>query len=197
MEASSAINTPHPDDSPEEDAAAGFFDEEDGGEEEAAAEAAERAAADDAAGEDEPASDPTSPGESDGPTDADPSETGSATQSPGDGAESDPGQGEGDKTRGAAEREYIVFQKVPLTERVLKALLKQIEDGNAPSPRIAYFELQRETTRNDRTAVAKAYQKNRKTLGEKCELAAVSSRSFKERKVQPREVKPQEDIQIV
>lgn len=97
---------------------------------------------------------------------------------------------------GSTEREYIVFQRVPLTEKVLKHLLAAIEKGDAPTPRPAYFELHRATTRNDRQAIAEAYGENRDALGERCQLAAVSSRSFKERTVAPRIPVQRTDISI-
>lgn len=135
---------------------------------EAEAAAAEAAAA--TAEEPEPV-DPSPPAASDGPTEA-------------------------AAPRGSVDRTYIVFQKVPLTEKVLKHLLKQIEDGKAPEPRVAFFELQRPVARNDRTAVVETYRAHRESLGAECELAAVSERSFKERKVAPRQV-VRDDISIV
>lgn len=101
--------------------------------------------------------------------------------------ESEPSQTE-DKTRGAVEREYIVFHRVKLTARVLEHLLKQLNEGEAAEPRVAFFELHRATTRNDKAAVAEAYTAHAERLGDRCNLAAVSSRSFKERKVEPRPV---------
>jgi hypothetical protein len=117
-----------------------------------------------------------------------PSAPESAGGTPGTGAAANGGGDDAGKQSGALEREYIVFQRVPLTERILKSLLKQIEDGNAPEPRVAYLELSRRTTRNDKQAVAQTYGEHKSALGDKCELAAVSSRSFKVRKVAPRQV---------
>jgi hypothetical protein len=173
----STINEKHPDD----DEAAAFFG---GDDDEPAAEDAptEPTAADDAGDDDGTAA-------GDGITPDAAVEDTPVAATAADAAE--------EKARGASEREYIVFQKVALTEKVLKALLKAIEDGDSPSPRVGYFELHRATTRNDRLAIGEAYKHHRSTLGERCDLAAVSSRSFKERSVKPREVKPADDIQIV
>jgi hypothetical protein len=91
------------------------------------------------------------------------------------------------KQSGPLEREYIVFQKIPLTERVLKHLLKQIEDGKAAEPRVAFFELHRCEARNVNGAVAAAYTKHQSVLGEKADMAAVSSRSFQEKHVEPKQ----------
>lgn len=98
------------------------------------------------------------------------------------------GEGASGKQSGSLEREYIVFQRVPLTERALKHLLSQIEDGKAAEPRLAYFELHRCEARNVNGAVAEAYTKHQKALGEKADLAAVSARSFQEKHVEPRKV---------
>lgn len=107
------------------------------------------------------------------------------------------GQTDAEKKRGSLEREYIVFQKVGLTKKVLEHLIAQIESGDTGGePRVAFFELHRSVERNDKAAVADAYAKNKDSLGEKCELAAVSSRSFKERKVGLRPVTAEARLSI-
>lgn len=195
---SSAINESHPDDTGEEE---DFF----GAEDEAATEPA--AAEPEAAAEDEPTkedptppapasgdagssatggkSDPTPPAESDGPT--------KVTDEPAPAAEPPP---PADAKKGTQEREYIVFQKIALSERVLKVLLAQIESGDAPEPRVAYFELARPVARNDKQAVGTAYKANKEALGERADMAAVSSRSFQERTVKPRERVAESDVTI-
>jgi hypothetical protein len=100
-----------------------------------------------------------------------------------------------EKSGGQLSREYIVFQKVALTEKTLRHLLLQIETGSA-MPRVAYFELARATTRNDKQAIGEAYAANQEQLGERCDLAAVSSRAFKERRVQPEEVPAERRVKI-
>lgn len=89
------------------------------------------------------------------------------------------------------ERPYIVFQKVPLTEKVLKALLEQLPDAGAP--RVAFFELHRAESRNVNGAVAAAYDAHKDALGNKCDLAAVTERSWQSRSV---EVKPVTETQL-
>lgn len=89
------------------------------------------------------------------------------------------------------ERPYIVFQQVPLTERVLKALLESLpEDG---APRIAFFELERAEARSVNGAVSAAYGKHKGTLGNKCDLTAVTERGWQKRHV---EVKPVTETQL-
>lgn len=89
------------------------------------------------------------------------------------------------------ERPYIVFQRVPLTEKVLKALLEQLPE--AGEPRIAYFELHRAEARNVNGAVSAAYDRHKDALGNKCDLAAVTERAWQPRKV---EVKPITETQL-
>jgi hypothetical protein len=92
---------------------------------------------------------------------------------------------ETDKQRGAIDREYIVFRRTPLTATLLSSLLAELED-EAREPRLAYFELHRTVTRNDRDAVRQAYATHRHHLGSRCDLGVVSTRSFKIRHVEPR-----------
>lgn len=199
MEASSsAINAPHPDDVPGDDAAAFFGDEDAGTEEAEAAAVAEAAAEEDAAAVEDDA--PTAAERVDAAGQTPPADEEAPVEDP-PAADPTPPAGSAGQTdeasqQGSAEREYIVFQKLPLTEKVLKALLKEVESGNAPKPRVVFVELHRATTRNDRQAVAEAYKKNKDALGGECDLAAVSSRSFKERHVAPRVVTPATDIAI-
>lgn len=94
------------------------------------------------------------------------------------------------RTGGSLEREYIVFQKVPLTEKTLRHLLSQFDGENIPEVRVAYVELHRATVRTDKAAVADAYSIHHAELGNKCDLAAVSARAFKERHVEPRPTTP-------
>lgn len=101
-----------------------------------------------------------------------------------------------EKVSGKLEREYIVFQQVVLTDKVLRHLLKQIDEGNAPEPRVAYVELHRAVSRNDKQAIGLAYAANKESLGAVCDLAAVSSRSFKERHVAPKPPTPDSAISI-
>lgn len=89
---------------------------------------------------------------------------------------------------GDLEREYIVFQRVPMTKAALEFLLRQIESGEAPEPRVAWFELDRATARNVNSAVGAAYMKNAESLGAEADLAAVSSRSFQVKHVAPKQV---------
>lgn len=89
------------------------------------------------------------------------------------------------------EREYIVFQQVPLTEKVLKGLLESLpSDG---TPRVAYFELHRAEARNVNGAVSTAYETHKDALGNKCDLAAVTDRAWQTRHV---EVKPITETQL-
>jgi hypothetical protein len=94
------------------------------------------------------------------------------------------------RTGGSLEREYIVFQKVPLTEKTLRHLLTQFDKGEVTTVRVAYVELHRSTVRTDKAAVAEAYSIHHAELGNKCDLAAVSARAFKERHVEPRPTTP-------
>lgn len=89
--------------------------------------------------------------------------------------------------RGPISREYIVFERVALTAQTLRALLKEVETGT-PQVRVAHIELYRAVARNDRQAVAEAYNANEDMLGVKCDLAAVSTRSFKIRHIAPERV---------
>lgn len=91
-------------------------------------------------------------------------------------------------TRGAPERLYRVFQRVPLTDRVLRHMLEEIEAGRAPEPRVAFIETHHVEAKNDRQAIVETYKEHKDRLGPKCDLAAVSARSFKERHVEPRQV---------
>jgi hypothetical protein len=99
-------------------------------------------------------------------------------------SDGDEDQPQAEKVRGAIEREYVVFQQVPLTATVLRTLLTRLEQEHR-APRVAFFELHRTVTRNDRDAARQAYKANREALGVKCELGVVSSRSFKIRHVAP------------
>ncbi len=146
-------------------------------------EAAEKAAADEAAAaaaEATPEPEPETPA-AEVAADVAPSEA----DAPADPSADPPA--EGAKQSGALEREYIVFQKIPLTEKVLKHLLAQIEAGKQGEPRVGYFELHRCEARNVNGAIAAAYTKHQKVLGEKADMAAVSSRSFQEKHVEPKQ----------
>lgn len=194
----SAVNAPHPDAEDESELFFGGEDEDDGdGEEAAAADAAEAAAADDAGDADgeqaaapepaaeepkpaasEPKADPTPPAASGGPTEP----------ASGDGATPD------DKKSGQLEREYVVLQRVPLTKAALEHLLKEVTDGK--DARVAFLEVQRPTARNDRVAIGMTYKAHRKQLGGAPEMVAVSARSFKQRKVKPKEKPIEETLEI-
>lgn len=183
----SPINTPHPDDKSTDEAEL-FFGE---GEEEAQTEAA---------------ADPTAPVESAGPTEPpapDPQPAGesavAAAPEPDSGPETpatDEQQGEaapasdaeGKKSSGSLERGYVVFHKLSLTKRALEFLLEEINSGNAPEPRVAYFKLHETQARRVEAAMADAYSRFQQQLGEKCDLAGVSSRAFQERHVEPKRV---------
>lgn len=125
-----------------------------------------------------------------------------ASDEAGDGAQAgaqptqSPASAEDAKTRGAVEREYIVFHRIALTERVLKHLLDQLKNGDLAEPRVAFMEIHREITRNDKQAIGAAYDKHAERLGDTADLAAVSTRSFKQRRVQPEEVPQQRRIRI-
>lgn len=95
--------------------------------------------------------------------------------------------GQTEKKGGNPEREYLVFHKVALTAPALKFLLGEIEAGNAPEPRVAYLRLHRSSTRKVESAIIEAYNEHKEALGEKCELAGVSERSFQERHVEPKQ----------
>lgn len=91
------------------------------------------------------------------------------------------------KKRGSVNREYRVFHRLPLTEKALTFLLKQVQEGRQPEPRIAYFEVAAFDERNAVSAIARAYKEHEKILGEKADMAAVSAKSFQERHVEPKE----------
>lgn len=93
----------------------------------------------------------------------------------------------GAKKSGDLSREYIVFHRVPLTKKVLEYLLKQIVEGEAPEPQVAWIEVDRAEARNVNGAVAAAYTRRQDQLGKKVDLAAVSSRSFQVKHVEPKE----------
>jgi hypothetical protein len=93
-----------------------------------------------------------------------------------------------EKARGTVDREYIVFSRLVLTEPVLKELLRRIDAGEQPEPMAVWREVDRAQARNVNGAVGTAYTKHQKTLGEKADLAAVSSRSFQIKHVEPKQV---------
>jgi hypothetical protein len=90
-----------------------------------------------------------------------------------------------EKQRGAIDREYIVFQQVALTAGTLRGMLAELET-QAREPRVACLELHRTVARNDRDAAKAAYDVHKQQLGLHGELRVVSKRSFKERHFEPR-----------
>jgi hypothetical protein len=124
------------------------------------------------------------------PTPADDSETTTEPQVSDD-AEVEgeaPAESTGAKKSGDLSREYIVFRKLGLNKRVLEGLLKRIEDGSQPDPLVAWVEVERLDARNVVGAVSGAYTKHQERLGNKVDLAAVSSRSFQVKHVEPKQV---------
>lgn len=209
MEASSAVNAPHPDDvQPEED----FFDQPASGlptlspEERAAEAAAYR----------EEKGEELSPAEEqqaklraiaereaaeaahDGAEDAAQGEPAPAAASAEEQAQ-EPAGGGSASAAGADERrltrEYVILHQVQLTERVLQHLMEELRKGDLAEPRVAYLELDRQTARNDKQAVGQAYSRFEERLGPKADLAAVTERGFKVRHVEPRQ-KVQTDLTI-
>jgi hypothetical protein len=89
---------------------------------------------------------------------------------------------EPEKPRGQIERVYRVFERITLTEQVLRRLLADIESGT-PAVRVAFCEIHQATARNDKAAIAEAYSLHKGSLPARADLAAVSSRAFKERRV--------------
>jgi hypothetical protein len=100
-----------------------------------------------------------------------------------------------EKKRGPVTREYIVFQQVDLTHKVLEHLMGKLTSGENPEPVVAFVELHRSTARTDKLALTEAYSKHKDSLGKRCELAAVSARQFKTRRVQPRAI-VKNDVEI-
>lgn len=165
MEASSSINEAHPDDPGTDAEADKFF----GGDEAESngAEPAETKAETKAAAEPEP----------EALTEEEQAKVDAALK--GDDAK--------DKKRGPVERDYIVFQEVPLTEKVLSLLLDAVKAGG--EPRVAYFELHRPTARNVSGAMTATWNAHKSTLGEKADMAAIAGKSFHKRHVEPREIR--------
>lgn len=206
MEASTSINAPHPDADPDEEAKffAGAEDDEDGAtvvpavkdetepdtepdpanfnpesgtfeEPEAAAEEPTPEHAQTADPTDAPSTSPAE-GANGAAASASPASSGTTAEA-----------AEG-KKRGSIDREYIVFQKVPLTKAALAHLLKVLEAGDEGKVRIAYMEVDRLQARNAVQAVGVTFLANQATLGEKgTTLAAVSSKSFQEKTVKPKQ----------
>jgi DNA (cytosine-5)-methyltransferase 1 len=119
------------------------------------------------------------------PTPADDGGTTGSTTEDGDEAA---GESTGGKKSGDLSREYIVFRKLGLNKRVLEGLLQRIESGEQPDPLVAWIEVERLEARNVVGAVGGAYTKHQQRLGDKVDLAAVSSRSFQIKHVEPRQV---------
>lgn len=206
MEASTSINAPHPDADPDEEAK--FFGEVEVGDTKA------EELSPDEKGETEPDTEPDPADfnpESGSFDEADPkkeqpvAEESVATEvaDPTDAPSNSPAEGangaadsaslassgtEDAKKRGSIDREYIVFQKVPLTKAALAHLAKVLEAGDEGKVRIAYMEVDRLQARNAVQAVGVTFLANQESLGEKgATLAAVSSKSFQEKTVKPKQ----------
>lgn len=132
--------------------------------------------------------DPTSPT----PTDSSPAgttePTGEAEPQVSEASGEAEAQAQAAKKSGDLSREYIVFRKLGLNKRVLEGLLARIEDGSQPDPLVAWIEVERLEARNVVGAVGSTYTKHQQRLGNKVDLAAVSSRSFQVKHVEPRQV---------
>lgn len=196
MEASSAVNAPHPDDT-EEDFFADKPDLPTLTDEQAKAEA-ERYAAERGEGRIEPVNEGGQPDGSPSPLqDAAEGQPAPASVPAEEQPQAPAGEptGAAEPPHGSPEREYTVLQRVSLTETLLKHLLEEVRSGNVAEARTAFLELDRTTARNDRQAIGDTYKTHRARLGEMCDLAAVTTRSFKIRHVEPR---PQvrEDLNI-
>lgn len=123
------------------------------------------------------------------PAEGDESSSSSGADNDGGGSDGAEGSaGDGTKKSGDLSREYIVFRKLALTKRVLEGLLKRIEEGDLPEPLTAWIEVERLDARNVVGAVSATYTKNAKRLGDAVDLAAVSSRSFQVKHVEPKQV---------
>lgn len=88
--------------------------------------------------------------------------------------------------RGSPEREYVVFQQVPLTEKALTYMLKELKEGTGGNVRVALFELDRVETRNVKLAAGAVYAKHKKVLPEACDLGVVPSKSFQIKHIKPK-----------
>jgi hypothetical protein len=95
------------------------------------------------------------------------------------------------KQPGSTAREYIVFQRLALTQALLKRMLKAMDEGEMPEPPIALVELGRRVCRTDREAIAEIYVKHASDLPKPpLKLAAVTTRGLNEREIKPREPRP-------
>lgn len=175
MEASSAVNTPHPDDPTAEEADA-FFGSEETAEEPTGEPGAEGEQEQEATVEETADEQPA--GAEEQPAEQEP-ESGQAEPAP---ASVD---ADTSRARGAPEREYVVFQAIGLTEKVLRSLLGELEKGT--QVRTVLFELHRTNARNVNGAIADAYLTHRERLGEKVDMAAVSAKSLQTRHVEPKQ----------
>jgi hypothetical protein len=136
----------------------------------------------------EPEPDPTSPTPTDGSPAGTTEPTGEVEPQVSEASGEAEAQAQAAKKSGDLSREYIVFRKLGLNKRVLEGLLKRIEDGSQPDPLVAWVEVERLEARNVVGAVGGAYTKHQQRLGDKVDLAAVSSRSFQVKHVEPRQV---------
>ena len=93
-------------------------------------------------------------------------------------------------------REYVVYQSIVLTERVLVHLLEQIRTGAAAEPRVALFELHRTTVRNDKQAAAEAYSLHHDRLGKIAQVVVATARSMKPRTIKPKDPNPSRALDI-
>lgn len=135
----------------------------------------------------EPEPDPTSPTPTDGSPAGTTEPTGEAEAQVSEASGEAEAQAQAAKKSGDLSREYIVFRKLGLNKRVLEGLLKRIEDG-VQEELVAWIEVERLEARNVVGAVSGTYTKHQERLGGKVDLAAVSSRSFQVKHVEPKQV---------
>ena len=184
----SSINQPHPD-SPEDEAEAFFGPDPDAQTAVAVEEPEDLDPGAFASPDFEPEEPPAAPD----PTPADDAGTTGSTGEPAEQPEGvrqaptvPPSQPAPQKQRGSVSRQYIVFQRLALTKRVLEHLLAELESGErGGEPRYAFFELHRTDARNANEAVTAAYDKHHERVGDTVDMAAVSNKSFQVRHLEP------------
>lgn len=85
----------------------------------------------------------------------------------------------------AAPRDYLVFQEMVLTERMLKTLLEEFKTSSDPEPRKVYYVISKEEKHTAIAALESAYTTHKDALGEEATLVPVTAKKW-----QPRHIKP-------
>jgi hypothetical protein len=86
----------------------------------------------------------------------------------------------------AEPRDYVVFQEMALTERMLKSLLEEFRTSSDPEPRKVYYVISTETKHTAIAALEAAYTTHKDALGEEATLVALTAKKWQPKRIKPK-----------